>query len=94
MWTLIDRHTSARLGEDSGFANQGIGLTVPGYMNRKGSAVYTSCMGQNFRLFLASNLSVLNFRFFLLVYPGSLTFRGMRPVSSVTTRVYSFFWKV
>ena len=29
-------------------------------------------MSQNFRLFLASNLSVLNFRIFLLVYPGSV----------------------
>ena len=30
-----------------------------------------SCMSQNFRLFLVSNLSVLNFLFFLLMYPGS-----------------------
>ena len=30
-------------------------------------------MSQNFRLFLASNLSVLNFQIFLLMYPGSKT---------------------
>ena len=34
--------------------------------------MYKFYMSQNFRLFLASNLSVLNFRFFLLMYPGSL----------------------
>ena len=28
---------------------------------------------QNFRLFLVTNLSFLNFRFFLLMYPGSVT---------------------
>ena len=32
-----------------------------------------SCMSQNFRLFLASNLSVQNFRIFLLMYPGSVS---------------------
>ena len=31
-----------------------------------------SCMSQNFRLFHVSNLSVRNFRIFLLMYPGSL----------------------
>ena len=31
-----------------------------------------SCMTQNFRLFLLSNLSVLNFRIFLLMYSGLL----------------------
>ena len=30
-------------------------------------------MRQNFRLFLVSNLSVHNFRIFLLMYPASLT---------------------
>ena len=30
-----------------------------------------SCMSQNFRLFHVSNLSVRNFRIFLLMYPGS-----------------------
>ena len=32
-----------------------------------------SCMSQNFRLFLVSNLSVQNFRIFLLMYPRSQT---------------------
>ena len=32
-----------------------------------------SCMSQNFRLFLVSNLSVQNFRIFQLMYPGSQT---------------------
>ena len=31
-----------------------------------------SYMSQNFRLFHALTLSVLNFRFFLFMYPGSL----------------------
>ena len=31
-----------------------------------------SCMSQNFRLFHVSNLSVRNFRIFLLMYTGSL----------------------
>ena len=35
-------------------------------------AVYASYMNQNFRSFLVSNLSVLNFRIFLLMYPGSM----------------------
>ena len=35
-------------------------------------AVYMSYMNQNFRLFHESNLSVRNFRIFLLMYPGSL----------------------
>ena len=43
----------------------------PGYMSRKIPAVYMSCMSQNFRLFHVSNLSVRNFRIFLLMYPGS-----------------------
>ena len=34
--------------------------------------VFMSCMSQNFRLFLVSNLSVLNFRFFLLMCTGSV----------------------
>ena len=34
-------------------------------------AVYMSCMSQNFRLFHVPNLSVRNFRFFLLMYAGS-----------------------
>ena len=35
-----------------------------------------SCMSQNFRLFHVSNLSVRNFRIFLLMYPGSLADNG------------------
>ena len=31
-----------------------------------------SCMSQNFRLFHVSNLSLRNFRIFLLMYPGSV----------------------
>ena len=36
------------------------------------SAVYVSCMSPNFHLFRLSNLSVRNFRIFLLMYPGSV----------------------
>ena len=39
-----------------------------------------SCMSQNFRLFHVSNLSVRNFRMFLLMYTGSQT---ARPPSAV-----------
>ena len=35
-----------------------------------------SCMSQNFRLFHVSNLSVRNFRIFLLMYTGSLILLG------------------
>ena len=45
-------------------------------------AVYMSCMSQNFRLLQVSNLSVLNFRIFLHMYPGSLS-----PKSSKLARV-------
>ena len=41
-------------------------------------AVYMSCMSQNFRLFHVSNISVRNFRIFLLMYTGSLIFRRGR----------------
>ena len=34
------------------------------------SSRYMSSMSHNFRLFFASNLSVLNFQIFLLMYPG------------------------
>ena len=34
--------------------------------------VYMSYMSQNFHLFIVSNLSVLNFRNFLLMYPVSV----------------------
>ena len=50
-------------------------LTHATHVNGWFPAVYTSCMSQNFRLFHASNLSVRNFRFFLLMYPGSVTSR-------------------
>ena len=36
-------------------------------------AVCMNCMSQNFRLFHVSNLSVRNFRIFLLMYTGSLS---------------------
>ena len=39
-------------------------------------AVYMSCMSQHFRLFHLSNLSVRNFRIFLLMYTGSAARRG------------------
>ena len=39
-------------------------------------AVYMSCMSQNFRLFHVSNLSVRNFRIFLLMYTGSMPARS------------------
>ena len=38
-------------------------------------AVYMSCMSQSFRLFHVSNLSVRNFRIFLLMYPGPVLHR-------------------
>ena len=38
-----------------------------------------SCMSQNFRLFHVSNLSVRNFRIFLLMYPGSVSPPESRP---------------
>ena len=34
------------------------------------TSLYMSCMSQNFRLLLVSNLSVQNFRICLLIYPG------------------------
>ena len=36
-----------------------------------------SCISQNCRLFLVSNLSVPNFRIFLLMYTGSLSSRSV-----------------
>ena len=41
-------------------------------------SVYVSYMSQNFLLFYVSNLSVRNFRIFLLMYPGSLSDVGAR----------------
>ena len=46
-------------------------LTHATHVNGWEPAVYMSCMSQNFRLFHVSNLSVRNFRIFLLMYTGS-----------------------
>ena len=51
-------------------------LTHATHVNGWEPAVYMSCMSQNFRLFHVSNLSVRNFRIFLLMYTGSLSARG------------------
>ena len=59
-------------------------LTRATHVNGMEPAVYMSCMSQNYRLFHVSNLSVRNFRIFLLMYPGSVrrhswvTCRGSR----------------
>ena len=45
-------------------------------------AVYMSCMSQHFRLFHVSNLSVRNFRIFLLMYTGSLISPAAGPLPS------------
>ena len=45
-------------------------LTHAAHVNGWFPAVYMSCMSQNFRLFHVSNLSVRNFRIFLLMYTG------------------------
>ena len=50
-------------------------------------AVYMSYICQNFRLFHVSNLSVRNFRVFLLMYPGPMTIS--RRVSSRLGRTVS-----
>ena len=50
-------------------------LTHATHVNGWEPAVYMSCMSQNFRLFHVSNLSVRNFRIFLLMYTGSLASR-------------------
>ena len=42
--------------------------------------VYISHMSGSFRLFLASNLSVLNFRIFLLMYPGQCVLPDFPPL--------------
>ena len=57
-------------------------LTHSAWKNGWEPAVYMSCMSQNFRLFLVLNLSVLNFRIFLLMYPGSPSFHVDRAVSA------------
>ena len=48
-------------------------LTHATHVNGRFPAVYMSYTSQNFRLFHVSNLFVLNFRIFLLMYPGSAT---------------------
>ena len=48
-------------------------LTHATHVNGWEPAVYMSCTSQNFRLFHVSNLSVRNFRIFLLMYTGSLS---------------------
>ena len=53
-------------------------LTHATHVNGWEPAVYMSCMSQNFRLFHVSNLSVRNFRIFLLIYTGSLIGREVR----------------
>ena len=54
-------------------------LTHATHVNGWEPAVYMSCMSQNFRLFHVSNLSVRNFRIFLLMYPGSVMTCRRRP---------------
>ena len=48
-------------------------LTHATHVNDWEPAVYMSCTSQNFRLLHTSKSSVRNFRFFLLMYPGSGT---------------------
>ena len=47
-------------------------LTHATYVNGLKPALYMSCVSHYFRLFHVSNLSVLKFQTFLLMYPGSL----------------------
>ena len=47
-------------------------LTHATHVNGWEPAVYMSCMSHNFRLFHVSNLSVRNFRIFLLMYTETL----------------------
>ena len=66
----------------------------PGLLTPPGPSVYMSCMSQNFRLFHVSNLSVRNFRIFLLMYPGSVSVSGAvslscRPVSPPSRPVFA-----
>ena len=62
-------------------------LTHATHVNGWEPAVYMSCMSQNFRLFHVSNLSVRNFRIFLLMYPGTLFDEvAIRAVTSLPTK--------
>ena len=65
------RLRSAKILTHEIFETQKI-LTHVTYVSGWEPAVYLSYMGPNFRLFLASNLSVQKNRFFLLMYPGSM----------------------
>ena len=57
------------------------------YVNGWFSAVYMVYTNKNFRLFLVSNLSVLNLRIFLLMYPGSVTpWRSLRRLPPFASR--------
>ena len=51
-------------------------LTHATHVNGWVPAVYMSCLSQNFRLFHLSNLSVRNFRIFLLMYSGDTVAGG------------------
>ena len=59
-------------------------LTHATHVNGWFPAVYLSCMSQNFRLLNVSNLSVRNFRIFLLMYTGSPAVWVMGEVVMVT----------
>ena len=48
-----------------------------------------SCMSQNFRLFHVSNLSVRNFRIFLLMYTGSVNSGYTGDLRAVTTHTWT-----
>ena len=70
-------------------------LTHVTYVNDWEPAVYMSYLSRNFRLFLVSNLSVLNFDFFLLMYPWSETeFRFLPDVRRAGTgRTEEGMWR-
>ena len=55
-------------------------LTHATHVNGWFPAVYMSCMSRNFPLFHVSNLSVRNFRIFLLMYTGSVWPQASPPV--------------
>ena len=59
-------------------------LTHVTHVNGWEPAVYMSYMSQYFRLFLVSNLYVLNLRIFLLMYPGSSPAADATPALSST----------
>ena len=61
-------------------------LTHATHVNGWFPAVYMSCMSQNFHLCHVSNLSVRNFRIFLLMYTGSM----LPPFPAQGVRKYGF----